>query len=127
MTQVQHHTDNLIEQTTIILVQEIKRFHATLLNTVVKLAKKNYLCTKFNQGKNNIKGIWKFINSLLNKHKQSLNPTYFCTDDNNKITASKDIADAFNKYFVDTGSNLASKLPSLLKHSLVQDVRIHSS
>ena len=47
----------------------------------------------------------------FNKHKQSLTPTYFCTDDNNKITASKDIADAFNKYFVDIGSNLASKLP----------------
>lgn len=91
--------------------KSIYTLYKNRLNTVVKLAKKNYLCTKFNQEKNNIKGTWKLINSLLNKHKPSLNPTYFCTDDNNKITASKDIADALNKYFVDIGSNLASKLP----------------
>ena len=75
------------------------------------IRRKNHLYKKEIQEKNNIKGTWKLINSLLNKHKQSLNPTYFCTDDNNKITASKDIADALNKYFVDIGSNLASKLP----------------
>ena len=80
------------------------------LNSVIKLSKKTYLSKQFNQQKNNIKGTWKLINSLLNKRKQKFNPTYFRTDSNN-ITDSKEIADAFNKYFVGIGSKLASELP----------------
>ena len=80
------------------------------LTCIIKLSKKNYLSKKFNQEKNNIKGTWKVINSLLNTRKNKVNPTYFCAE-SSKITGNKEIADAFNKYFVNIGSKLTSELP----------------
>ena len=80
------------------------------LNSLIRLSQKNYLSKRFTQEKNNIKGTWKLINSLLNKRKQKSNPTFFVKDEI-KITSSKDIADAFNNFFVDIGNRLAGELP----------------
>ena len=70
---------------------------------LIKTAKKNYQYTKCNEVKGNIKGSWKVINSLLNKRKQNINTSYFFQD-GNEINDNKEIAEAFNNYFVNIGS-----------------------
>ena len=67
------------------------------------------LIKKCNQEKNNIKGTWKLINSLLSKTKSKTNPSYF-VHNGVKINDDGDIANAFNDYFVNIGNSIASNL-----------------
>ena len=78
------------------------------LNSLIKVAKKTYLSYK---EKCNIKGTWKLINSLLNKSQPKHNPSYF-VHDNMEVRGHRNIADTFNDYFVNIGSNIANQLPT---------------
>ena len=78
------------------------------LNSLIKVAKKKYLSYK---EKCNIKDTWKLINSLLNKSQPKHNPSYF-VHDNMEVRGHRNIADTFNDYFVNIGSNIANQLPT---------------
>jgi hypothetical protein len=63
-----------------------KRYKNTLTK-LIRTAKQQYLCKKFNQEKGNVKGTWKLINSLLSKSKIKQNTSYFV---NNDVRVSND-------------------------------------
>jgi exonuclease III len=91
--------------------KSIYTLYKNKLNALIKISKKNYLNKKFEQENGNIKGTWKLINSLLNKGKPNSNPSYVVKEDCVKLEDNKEIADAFNEYFVSVGAKLTRNLP----------------
>ena len=72
------------------------------VNNLLRKAKKHYFCLKFGNSKNDIKGTWKTINTLLNKSKPKL-PTYIMKD-GKMVENDQSIADEFNSYFISSCS-----------------------
>src|SRR6266516_5105230 len=58
---------------------------------------------------NDSRKTWKLINSLLNKNTKSEMPRFFKINDST-VSDSKEIVDAFNKYFVEIGPRLEKKI-----------------
>lgn len=80
------------------------------LTTIIRYSEKQYYSTKFTEMKDNLRGTWRLIKRVINGPKMS--------DDiqeikiNGKITNDKFIiADKFNEYFTNVGSNLAKQIP----------------
>lgn len=78
---------------------------------IMRNTKKEYFNTQLEVNKNNIKGTWKILNSLMaNKKAAEASPlNHFAT----KVTdtySKKDIANELNSFFVNIGPNLASKI-----------------
>ena len=89
------------------------REYKRILKRSIRLAKRNYYSNIFDQCKNDMKKTWQHINTILNRGKsKSKVPENFVIDGNN-ITNPKEIANAFNDFFVNIGSNLASEMPDL--------------
>ena len=90
-------------------INEYKQFR-NKLNSLIKTVKSDFYEKKFNQQKDNIKGTWKIINSLIKKNdgKQYDECVINCegniTDDPNAI------ANHFNNFFVNIGPTLAKKI-----------------
>ena len=79
------------------------------MNHLIRIAKKNYYNGKFSQAKNNLKLTWSTINELIGKKPSNrLLPSVFMQD-NNEINDPTLIANNFNDFFVNVGSNLAKK------------------
>ena len=67
-----------------------------------------YYSDKLRLVKGNLTTTWKIINELIGKKiKSQVNSI---SENNQKITNPKDIASAFNSYFVNAGPNLARKI-----------------
>lgn len=83
------------------------------LNHLIRIAKRTYYDTKFEQAKSDLKTTWKLINEVINiRKKKSFYPTSFNIN-NNMISDPKKIADEFCQYFTNVGTSLANKiLPS---------------
>ena len=79
------------------------RNHVT---SVIKLAKKNYHNSFFQDNARDPKRTWRFINNILGKGKQKL-PSSFIFN-NNTVSDKYIIVNLFNKYFSTIGNNLAS-------------------
>ena len=72
----------------------------------------NYYKNKINECQNNSKAVWRVINEITKRKKQTRNALRKLKFDNGTtLESSKEIADALNKYFVGVGPNLAEKLP----------------
>jgi hypothetical protein len=82
------------------------------LNKVKSIAKKNYFEQQFAINKNNIKTTWELIGMIINRDKKK-NIDIPKLIYNNKCYVDKlDICgNKFNAHFINTGSNLANKLP----------------
>ena len=80
------------------------------LTSVIRMVKKNFLSKELDKDKFNIKGTWKLINSLLNKTKVKVNPSYY-TQNETRIDSDVDIANAFNDYFTNIANRIAGGLP----------------
>lgn len=76
----------------------------------MRLRKKEYYAKEIEMNKNNIKGVWNLMNSIIKnttiKHSY---PNSF-TDGNECINIINDIVGRFNEYFVSVGLNLAKQL-----------------
>ena len=60
--------------------------------------------------KNNVKGIWKFLNIVINKQfNRPTHPAYFIGNDK-EICEKQDIANEFNNFFTNVGPNLAKQI-----------------
>lgn len=102
--------------------------YKNILTGLIKRAKKNYLYLKFNSERNNIKGTWRLINSLLNKSKSNNNFPSYLVHNGAKIDDVNNIANSFNDYFVNIGNRIASNLPlsDCSYHSFLRDRCSHS-
>lgn len=66
-----------------------------------------------NNNKNNIRGIWGILNKVIkNNSKHEGHPNYFIENDIEKYDMN-DLAECFNKFFVNIGPNLAADIPNL--------------
>ena len=90
-------------------IAEFKKY-SNNLNQLKNISKKTYFCRHFDMCKSNLKATWKLIGTLI-KRKTKSQTTPLRIARNNKIyTTNDDIADQFNKHFINVGPNLASKI-----------------
>ena len=88
---------------------------------IIRTAKRNYEKELFEKCKNDSKSIWRNINSVLgkNRHKKNI-PSKINDESGIKLTNMKQISNAFNKYYVNVGPNLAKTIdnsnPDYKKH-----------
>ena len=79
------------------------------LTSLLRLSKKDYFAHQFEKEKNNIRNTWKVINSVLN-NKMSSCTVNSIMHEGKLIHNPTQIANCFNDYFVNIGSDLASKI-----------------
>lgn len=84
------------------------------LNNILCVCRKTYYSKLLNKNKNNIKGIWDILNSIItNSSGQRSYPHYFI--DNNTIKNNMgDVVNSFNNFFVSVAPNLAEEIPDPL-------------
>ena len=95
--------------------------YRNLYNILIRKSKKLYWSKKFTDAKNSVKQTWANINCLLNQSKDKSNFPDSFIQNNIEITNDRDIADSFNKYFVNVGPNLAKTIPACPNHELNLD------
>ena len=84
--------------------------HSNRLNYLKNTSKKAYFCKKFNLCKNNLKATWKIIGNLIKRKTKGQTTPQRIVRNNKTYTGNDDIADQFNKHFVNVGPSLASKI-----------------
>ena len=77
---------------------------------MAKFLKKHFLTQALNDNKNNPKGLWRTLKSLLPITKSKSTITQV-KDGDTIYTEDHDIAKSFNEYFTSIGSTLANKIP----------------
>ncbi|PFX11479.1 hypothetical protein AWC38_SpisGene24772, partial [Stylophora pistillata] len=83
------------------------------LTRLIRIAKKKYYDSKFENGRNDLKTTWKLLNEIINKRKSmSSLPTSFKSE-GRTLTDLMEIADRFCRYFTNIGPNLARSIPSV--------------
>ena len=80
------------------------------LNLLLRISKKSYITTKINANKDNTKDMWKTLNNLLGRNKKTQPPDFFTSANGEKLSDNKDIAESFNNFFANIGSELANKI-----------------
>lgn len=82
-----------------------------IMKDLIKKAKQNHIKSIFERSKGNLKKTWKSINEVLNRNKDyKAFPDNFIIDGTETSDKGK-IANAFNNFFTDIGTNLASTIP----------------
>ena len=80
------------------------------LTAISRKEKKKYYCTLLHENKNNIRGTWKVLRTILGKDKNKHEfPDKF--DYNGRTTSNNtDIANLFNEFFTNVGPDLAKNI-----------------
>ena len=80
------------------------------LISIIRISRKEYYKNKLDHNKDNIKGIWNILNSIIRDGvKQNSLPKYFKEDDIENYNM-EEVADRFNHFFVNVGPDLESKI-----------------
>lgn len=81
-----------------------------IYDTVVKRAKQLYWENKFDECRNDMKLTWQNLNNVLHRRKNKKDfPNQF-NDDGQNISDPYEVANAFNKYYINVGPNLAQQI-----------------
>ena len=104
--------------------------YRNILTKLCKKAQENYFYNLLNDTKSSITNLWKIFGPIINPSKKAKNHNINKLKVNDKIlTNSKDIAEAFNNYFCNVGTNLANKIPNTtlnykhyLKHPILETI-----
>ena len=95
-----------------ILEKSYSDFRASL-HKEIKTARRNYDRQLFEKCKHDSKMTWKNINKILGKSRNKVNIPDEINDENGaKLSNLRDIAEGFNKYYVNVGPNLAQTIQS---------------
>ena len=86
------------------------KIYSNRLNHLKNINKKAYFCKKFELCKNNIKATWKIIGNLIKRKTKGQTTPQRIVRNNKTYTGNDDIADQFNKHFVNVGPSLVSKI-----------------
>ena len=85
--------------------------YRTFLNKIIKTAKRQHDKERFKKCKNDSKSLWLNINSILGKSHNKKDAPLEINDETGATLANlKDIANGFNKYYVNVGPELARKI-----------------
>jgi len=88
-----------------------KRYKNKLIS-ILRQAEKSYYQSKFSEYKNNMNESWKLIKEILKRNGKDNKNNKFIIN-NEIVTSNKAIAQAFNKYYVNIGSSLASQIENV--------------
>jgi len=89
------------------------RTYNRILKQLIRTAKKEYYQSCFAMYKNDMKKTWDTIKQIMNTSTQkSKFPLHFLID-NVPCSEPQEIANEFNKYFIEIGPSLAGKIPHL--------------
>ena len=87
--------------------------YKTLFESLKKKSKKIYYPDLIDSGKNKNKKTWDVMKEIIgNKRVTNAPLPNFMTEKNREIFDKKEIAEAFNNYFVNMGPNVAASIPS---------------
>ena len=92
--------------------EEAYKMYKNLFEKLKKQSKKLYFQNKLKKCENDIKNTWKIMKSIIGKSRvenDSFPKSLIIA--NKEITDKKSIAEKFNSVFVNTGTNLAAKIP----------------
>ena len=89
------------------------------LRKIIKLAKKNYYCKKFENFKGNIKKTWQLINELRGKSKTDIKASFII--DEQIVTGRREISNGFNIFF----SSIAHKMNAKVRSSTLASGNQH--
>ena len=84
-------------------IAELKKY-SNKINQLKNISKKTYFCRHFEMCKSNL------IGTLIKRKTKSQTTPQKIARNNNIYTSTEDIADQFNKHFINVGPNLASKI-----------------
>lgn len=87
------------------------KLYRNKLNHLIKRSKKLYYNNYFLKNSTNTKAIWKGIRNVINLKASSFNMPSKIIHEGVTKTDTKSIADAFNEYFVNIGSDLDNAIP----------------
>lgn len=94
------------------LFNEIKyKSYKRCLNRLVKAARKHYYNAALEQHKNDLKRTWQVLKEIIGVPDRTDISKSFVID-NQEVNEPSQIANCFNKYFVNVGKDLAASLPS---------------
>ena len=100
---------NYIRQRTKEDEDKYKKYKNKLIS-IIRISRKEYYKNKLDRNKDNIKGIWNILNSIIRDNvKQNSLPKYFKEDDIENYNM-EEVADRFNNFFVNVGPDLESKI-----------------
>ena len=77
-----------------------------LLLTLLKRSKQSYFTNYFQTNINDLKNTWKGIKKLISLKRTSNSVPSAVIENNITLTKPKDIANAFNKYFINISSSI---------------------
>ena len=87
--------------------------YRNLLSKIIKNTKQDFWLKRFHEAKYDVKSTWRKINEKLNKTKKSHNFPETFLKNGTAVNRSKNIANAFNNYFVNVGPNLANNIKNI--------------
>ena len=83
--------------------------YRNVLNRSLRLAKSAYHHRVLRENKDDSKKVWKVINELIYSNKRNrLLPFYLTTAAGDTVTDTQEIAETFNKFFVNEGKSITS-------------------
>ena len=85
------------------------KYYRDKLNSLIRTSKKIHYKSYFTEHLNNSKQTWNGINEILGR-KRNLQTNISINKNKTVITNEKEVADTFNKYFVDVAENLSRNL-----------------
>lgn len=81
------------------------------LHSLMRRAEREHYDSMFQKNKNNMKRTWGVMKEIINKTRDRKSTDSFIVK-GNKISDEGEIADAFNKFYINVGLTLAKKIPS---------------
>ena len=88
------------------------------LTCILRAAEKEYYNKKLIESKSDIKRMWSTLNSVIKSKSVKAYPEEF--EQEGKLLSNKtDIANEFNKFFVNVGPDLANKIIAISKYACI--------
>ena len=95
------------------------------LTHIKELAKKSYFQKTISKSKNDIKTLWKNVNSVIKSHIKRKQIPDEISNNTETVTGTDNINNLFNKYFTSIGPKLASKL-NFDKSNIAMDGQVNA-
>ena len=77
----------------------------------MKCARRQYYNKALAENKDNLSKYWSIMKEIIGKGRAEENPSYFLDESGERNEDCMEIATNFNKYFINVGPQLASKIP----------------
>ena len=87
------------------------------LTSILRKSEKQYYNQLLIEQKGNVKNIWKILNTIIRKPRNSHNYSDAFVDKGNFITDKNEMVNKFNEYFVNVGIELANNIAPPNQHA----------